>query len=279
MLKKKCKKLLMLILLSMLMFNFIGTNVVMSATPDGATIANQAYANLLTMATDDSYLNAELMVAQQMDWSNIAGGALDAIVGTLTYFERFKVIIIGGVCQFLGTVVAESAGTTESITFISPEDILFNKLAITDINFFSINTFGATDKALSGSNNPIKMLKENVARWYMTLRTISLVILVAVLIYIGIRMAMTSVASEKAEYKKMLMNWVVSLAIVFLLHYIILFVIQINNSLVNILGSLQGAALKDSFFGSYLTGLVLRSFDPRFTVGWTSAILYIHAVL
>lgn len=277
MLKKKCEKILMLILLSMLMFNFIGTNVVIAA-PDGETIASQATANLLEMAQDDDWLNAELKVAQQMDWSNIAGGALDAIVGTLTYFERFKVIIIGGVCQFLGTVVAESAGTTESITFISPEDILFNKLAITDINFFNINTFGATDKALSGSNNPIKMLKENVARWYMTLRTIALIILVAVLIYIGIRMAMTSVASEKAEYKKMLMNWIVSLAIVFLLHYIILFVIQINNSLVNILGDLQDATLKDDFYGNYLTELVLRSFDPRFTVGWTSAILYMAVV-
>ena len=274
MLKKRYEKLLILLILSMLMFNFISTNVVMAASN---TIGNIQY-NMEDLAKDTSDLEKELKVAQQMDWSNIIGGMLDGIVGILTYFERFKVIIVGGVCQFLATVVGESAGSTESMTVISPEDILFNKLAITDINFFNINTFGATNATLSGNNNPIKMLKENVAKWYMTLRTIALIILLAVLIYIGIRMAMTSVASEKAEYKKMLKNWVVSLALVFLLHYIILFVISINNSFVNILGSLQGATLNNNFMGNYLGQLVLKSFDPRFTVGWTSAILYLCVV-
>ena len=281
MLKKRSEKLLMLILLSMLVFNFIGTNVVTAATTTtGGTFTSkdgvQYDMSKVVGSTTDH--DAEIAIAEQMDWGNVAGGALDGIVGMLTYFERFKVLIVGGICQFLGTVVAESAGATEKITVISPEDILFNKLAITDINFFKMNTYGSTNASLSGDHNPIKMLKQNVARWYMTLRAIALVILLAVLIYIGIRMAMTSVASEKAEYKKMLMNWVVSLALVFLLHYIIVFVLNINNAFVNILGSLSGANVDNNFMSKYFEQLVFKCFDPRFTIGWSSAILYVCVV-
>lgn len=301
MLKRRMNKLLILIIVSMLMFNFIGTNVVMASSDFYAepvlTIASNngtSYGsgttqtqtptgtqdNMASIVEDSSGLDQEMAVAAKMDLGDAGLLVLDGIVGILTYFERFKVIIIGGVCQFLATVVGESAGSTESITMVSPEDILFNKLAITDINFFNMDTFGSTNASLSGDNNPIKLLKQSVARWYMTLRTIAIIILLAVLIYIGIRMAMSSVASEKAEYKKMLMNWVVSLALVFLLHYIILFALNINNTFVNILGSVQSSALSDdgSFFGNYLTQMIVKSFHVQFTIGWSSAILYVCVV-
>ena len=51
---------------------------------------------------------------------------------------------------------------------------------------------------------------------------IVLSILLCVLIYVGIRMAISTVASDKAAYKKMLVDWACSLALIFLLQYIIL---------------------------------------------------------
>ena len=161
MLKKRVNKLLILIILSMLMFNFIGTNVVMANYDFSAqpvfTIANNGGGGgsydssssqtktptgkddgMKDIVEDSTGLDKEMEVAGKISWDNI-GVALDGIVGILTYFERFKVVIVGGVCQFLATVVGESAGSTESITMLAPEDILFNKLAITDINFFNIN--------------------------------------------------------------------------------------------------------------------------------------------
>lgn len=48
-------------------------------------------------------------------------------------------------------------------------------------------------------------------------------------------MALSTVASEEAKYKKMLVDWVTSLALLFVLHYIILLVININSALVKTL--------------------------------------------
>ena len=60
-------------------------------------------------------------------------------------------------------------------------------------------------------------------------------ILLAVLIYIGIKMAISTVASDQAQYKRMLKDWAVSFALLFLLNYIIMFTIEANNALVGML--------------------------------------------
>ena len=223
----------------------------------------------------------EVNTANEINWGTVA----DGLVGIFTYFERLKIVIIGGVFQFLGSVVGESAGTANSgsITVITPEDILFNRLAITDINFFNMTSFGTGDhqQSLSGSNNPIAGLKQSVASWYMTLRTMAIIILLCVLIYIGIRMAMASNPEMKVNYKKMLVNWVVSLAIVFLLHYIILITLNINNVLVDMISSVKDNALPESnsiFFGNYIKALVIQSFYPLATISWSSAIVYLCIV-
>lgn len=291
MLKKRSGKLLIVLIISILMFNFIGSNVVMANGTDITKVPNtttttttqsNAVKDLNLPNTSD--LDAEMAIAQKIDYSAL-GILLDGYVGYRTYLQKVLLVVVGGVLQFLATMVGESAGTTEesgsySITMVSVEDILFNKLAITDVNFFNINTFGATNKTLEGANNPIKSLKESVASWYMTLRTISIIILLAVLIYIGIRMAMSSVASEKAEYKKMFMNWVVSLALVFLLHYIILAALAINNTLVNIIANIGEKMLNTDrmFFSNYLSKMVLNCFNPLATIGWSYTFTYLAIV-
>ena len=52
-------------------------------------------------------------------------------------------------------------------------------------------------------------------------------------------MAISTVASEQAQYKRMLTDWLVSFALIFLLNYIIMFTIEANNALV---GMLAGTA-------------------------------------
>ena len=48
-------------------------------------------------------------------------------------------------------------------------------------------------------------------------------------------MALSTISSEEAKYKKMLTNWVVSLALVFVLHYIMIITFFVSNTLVSIL--------------------------------------------
>ena len=75
-------------------------------------------------------------------------------------------------------------------------------------------------------------LKENIATWYVALRTRALVGLLSVLVYIGIRILLnSSSAQDKAKYKNMLKDWVVAICILFLLHYIMAFMLNITGNL------------------------------------------------
>ena len=79
-------------------------------------------------------------------------------------------------------------------------------------------------------------LQPYIATWYVALRTIALVGLLSVLVYIGIRIILSSSSSQdKAKYKNMLKDWLVAICILFVLHYIMAFMLEFVGSLNNII--------------------------------------------
>ncbi len=87
-------------------------------------------------------------------------------------------------------------------------------------------------------------LRSTIATWYNTLRVISIVGLLSVLVYVGIRIILSSTSQEKAKYKKMITDWLVAMCLLFILHYIMTFTMQITDSILsmfaengNIIGS------------------------------------------
>ena len=69
-------------------------------------------------------------------------------------------------------------------------------------------------------------LQGNISTWYTALRTIALVGLLSVLVYIGIKIILSSASAQnKAKYKNMLTDWIVAI------HYIMAFMLNITGSL------------------------------------------------
>ncbi len=66
-------------------------------------------------------------------------------------------------------------------------------------------------------------LRTVVANWYIILRNMSLVALLSILVYVGIRIMISSTAADKSKYKQMLIDWVVAVCLLFVLHYIMAF--------------------------------------------------------
>ena len=86
------------------------------------------------------------------------------------------------------------------------------------------------------TNPPIVVqIKNLVSMWYYVIRLIALAAMLVVLIAIGIKMAISTIASDKAVYKRMLVDWVVGVIILFAIHYMMIFIINVNDSLVNII--------------------------------------------
>ena len=86
-------------------------------------------------------------------------------------------------------------------------------------------------------------LQSVVSAWYTTFRNIALVALLSVLVYIGIRITLSSVASDKAKYKQMLGDWVVALCLVFLMHYIMSFAVTLNSKIIDAISSITTSSI------------------------------------
>lgn len=168
--------------------------------------------------------------------SNLTGG----LVSIILWRQRILVTLLAlAVNQALGAL-AGAAGTIDTsktnsekeqdgTLFLTPFDIFFNEYPVLKINFFNVTEAGTDD------DNFVYKFRSTVAYWFYALRTISSAILLVILIYVGIRMALSSIADDRAKYKKMLVDWVCSLLLIFLLQYMAIGIIYLNNSIVDAL--------------------------------------------
>ena len=78
-------------------------------------------------------------------------------------------------------------------------------------------------------------LRPVVATWYKALRAIALVGLLSVLVYIGIRILISSTGEEKSKYKKMVVDWVTAICILFVLQYIMVFTLTITEKITDVI--------------------------------------------
>ena len=93
---------------------------------------------------------------------------------------------------------------------------------------------------ITSTNDAAYELKETISKWYYTIRNIAIIGLMLVLIYVGIRILVSSTASEKAKYKEMIKDWVIGICLVFLLQYIMVFALNFTDTLTNLLSALAG---------------------------------------
>lgn len=96
-----------------------------------------------------------------------------------------------------------------------------------------------TEKLVTVLKSPASELRSYVAGWYKTLRNFALVSLLSILVYIGIRIVLSSVASDKAKYKQMLIDWVVALSLLLVMHYIMSFSVYIVDKARQMIDSIQ----------------------------------------
>ena len=118
---------------------------------------------------------------------------------------------------------------------ISPENIIQNKIGMFDVNFFSENT---KNNENDNSINIANELHLTIAKWYYLIRNLVIVIFMILLIYIGIKILITSISEDKAKYKKMLVDWFVSFALVFVIHYIMVFSMNIVNEFTKLVSTI-----------------------------------------
>ncbi len=211
---KRFKKIIFTLILTVTIFNFV-------------------------IGSNPSFAEERTLNAKQIEVVNSVTNLAGGIVSILLWKERALIAAIALGLDNVTAHLVKDFGINKDVSAtdkkyyeetITPYAIFFNKYNLLDINFFDIN--GANTGEESSS---IKTIREEVAKWYFILRNLSAACMLAILIYVGIRMATSTLVEDKAKYKKMLMDWVVGMVILFMLHYIMIFVIYLNNSLVKAL--------------------------------------------
>ena len=114
-------------------------------------------------------------------------------------------------------------------------------MGIIDVNFFA-------EKDIQSINNKTivasSILAPAIGNVYINLRNFGIVLMMLVLVYIGIKILISSISEEQAKYKRMLVDWVVGLCLLFFMHYIMTAILNLNSAIINLIKNEEG----DSFY-------------------------------
>lgn len=212
---------------------------------------------------------------------------LDYLIGIITYAIRAVLIgwtnlvenlvhdtLLGSSEDVNGAYVNSLTGKANNLdSRISIEEILFNKIPILDVNFFGVEKAGGSEIA---EDSIVYMLRNNIANWYYIIRLISIIVMLFLLIYVGMRIAITTTGQRKAQYKSALTGWVVAFIAVMAIHLFMYIVFEINEYLVALFEK-TALAMNGGEFSLYET-IRTKSYAPKFTEGFGSTIIYMVLV-
>lgn len=131
-------------------------------------------------------------------------------------------------------IVFKALGITNGVfSFPFPDSIIFNRMAFFDPNF--INPTQAFD-----GKAPVAILQGVISSMYYTFFILALTVFVIAAMIIGIKLAISSIASEKAQYKQALNNWVFGIALLFTVHILMAGIFALNEAIVEVASDLAG---------------------------------------
>lgn len=111
----------------------------------------------------------------------------------------------------------------------SLENIFYNQSPTTDVNFISPRQYTFIDRAGKDRSqdkvmfSSAQILHDIVKNWYNTLRYVAILLLLLVLVYMAIRMVISSSNETKAKYKENIVDWITAFCLLFFLHYFMVF--------------------------------------------------------
>ena len=160
----------------------------------------------------------------------------------------------------------------------TPENIFSNKIAALDANYINPHTYqpvNDSEESEREAESLASSISPTIASWYRAFRNISIVGLLSVLVYIGIRIVIGTV-SEKAKYKERLQDWFMALCLVFFMHFIMAGIMMLADQITNLLDSAINSgvivAVDDgTIFRTNFTGYIRFASQSN---SWTEALGY-----
>ena len=209
-----------------------------------------------------------LTIKHKDAWKPTADGIITGIVTAVTLIVIVvatgglalgAIIGIAATSAFAGYVVTQVNANAIPPTFklpiflLTPEAIFANEVPLLDVNFFSETRDGLITDAdgnkyietITQTGQKIKMkstaleLRPTISKWYFALRNLAIVALLSILVYIGIRILISSSADDKAKYKQRMVDWLVAMCLLFFMHYIMAFAVKMTEEIIKAVNSVN----------------------------------------
>ena len=235
------KKVVVVLTLIIILFNFIFCNSVYAEGAESIS-GESKMVNILAVdnATPENGFAQQELEGDTEENENFGATIMGAVVGLLAgaiNLLAFQFDLIMGQLTF-------STEEGKLNYFFSIERTVFNRIPLFNINFFEMgDTYkvGIEDanQVEIESSAEVNAIKDRVAKMFRIIQIIATGLSLVVLLYIGIRMALSTLSDDKAKYKKMLIGWVESIVILFLLEYIMVAVIMFGEMLTNLFYDLE----------------------------------------
>jgi len=277
-----------LILMNALLLNYMPVSYATSTTKP---TVSQEYQNIVAESNKDSATDVnkhQTAVNKDKDgtitslgtwnqgeaanWGSVIVKVLIKMFCTIPYTFQFMLtlVTVPENEDIVGANAIENASFVKwiddsKINWFTIQDAVFGKVPLFNVDFFDVTTDGST---------PNSKLKSSVVSWYQTCLAIAQVCSIVTLIYIGIRMAMATNPQDKVNYKKMLKNWSVGFAMLFILHYGIVIILKIVNWLVYLVAQVK----VDQNFEANIINSSINIFDEKVSA-WTTLLYAITYVI
>ena len=183
-------------------------------------------------------------------WVGLAAGAAVVVGAVLSPFTFGASAVIAAGAVAVGVITSKMLPDDwyYPVYKISPQEIFSDQVPALHINFINPKTYSEESKYDETSTtdrvdgaapvfNSAKVLAPQISKWYVAIRNMVLVGLMVVLLYIGIRIVISSTAGEKAKYKEHIKDWLIAVILVVFMHYIMAFALTITEYITSMLNS------------------------------------------
>lgn len=188
-----------------------------------------------------------------------------------SFFQQLEEILAGivrGTANGLIKIINWAVGGSSGVTI---DDILFNHFEPTKIDYFnggsSNSTRESSENKSADSNNEKSLsavMVDTITTWTNVFTQIAVTGYLAALLYIGIQILFRSTGQRQAEYKRLLVDWVIGIGLLFFFPLVAKYSIEINDALV---AQIESAKSENAVKGSEVsyTGGGVRSLSPNAT--------------
>ncbi len=163
--------------------------------------------------TDNSLLTGLTAITQEI-------GKFSFNMGTMYISMLMSALAI--ILWYCLQVIFVSTGTTDNLYQIPfPDTVIFNRMPLFDANFINPD-----------SSSPLFAINSVVAGIYNSFVVIAITAFIVVTMLIGIKLVLSTIASQKAQYKKAITAWASGILILLSLQWILAGIFVINETIV-----------------------------------------------